>query len=93
MILDELLSNVLHYGGRLPKPVSLVLGFDSGNRAAYGFIRDYGTAFDPLTDAPERKEGQIGGMGITISKFLATTLSYKRVGSSNVLSFTKKKSK
>jgi hypothetical protein len=32
-------------------------------------------------------------MGITISKSLATALSYKRVGSSNVLSFTKKKSR
>jgi hypothetical protein len=48
-------------------------------------------AFNPLKDAPKRKEGQIGGLGITVSKALATSLDYARIGSTNLLSFSKKK--
>lgn len=90
VILDELVSNVLFYSGEQKEPISLTLSYSSKD-GAYGYIRDHGVAFNPLKDAPKRKEGQIGGMGITVSKALASSLSYERMGSTNVLSFSKKK--
>jgi serine phosphatase RsbU (regulator of sigma subunit)/anti-sigma regulatory factor (Ser/Thr protein kinase) len=90
VILDELVSNILFYSGTQKEPISLTLSY-SIKDGAYGYIRDHGVAFNPLKDAPKRKEGQIGGLGITVSKALASSLDYARIGSTNLLSFSKKK--
>lgn len=89
VILDELVSNVVFYSGKQKEPISITLSYSTKD-GAYGYIRDHGVAFDPLKDAPKRKEGQIGGLGITVSKALASSLDYVRIGSTNLLSFSKK---
>lgn len=90
VVLDELVSNVLFYSGEIKDPISLFLSYSSKD-GAYGYIRDHGIAFDPLHDVVKRKEGQAGGLGIIISKTLASSLDYERIGSTNILSFSRKK--
>jgi sigma-B regulation protein RsbU (phosphoserine phosphatase) len=89
VIMDELISNAIFYGENKSGNITIELTYDQAE-GVKGIIRDQGRPFNPLKEAPKRKEGQIGGLGIIISKGLTTSMSYERVGSSNVLTFYKK---
>lgn len=58
-------------------------------------IRDHGTPFDPTAKGDvdttlSAEERNIGGLGIHLIRTIMDTVSYERVGDSNVLTLTKK---
>lgn len=86
LVLDELLVNVLHYGGdggeRLPA-IELILRYLREQMRLVVEIRDDGTPFNPFalaepdTDA-SIEDRELGGLGIFLVRSLADVFSYCR---------------
>lgn len=85
---DELVSNVVFYGGATTLEVSCE---KRGDEVLLSFT-DNGKAFNPLTEAKEPditasvEEREIGGLGIFMVKKMMDVVTYKRVYERNVLS-------
>lgn len=85
---DELVSNVIFYGGATTLEVSCEKREDE----ILLTFTDNGKAFNPLTQAKEPditvsvEEREIGGLGIFMVKKLMDVVTYKRVYERNVLS-------
>jgi anti-sigma regulatory factor (Ser/Thr protein kinase) len=94
VVLDELLSNIIHYGYADDAPHEISVTLSADNTVVEISIKDDGKAFDPLT-MPEPDltlplaERPIGGLGLHFVRQLMDVVKYKRENNSNHL-FLKK---
>ncbi len=94
LALEEVFANVVMHGtvGTDPVPVELGLAFNAGQVTMT--VKDAGPEFDPLSiaapdvEAPLEERG-VGGLGIYLIRELMQAVSYRRVGSQNVLTMSK----
>ena len=90
LVLEELLVNVCSYAyGDAQGEVELALSA-ADEEALTLVIRDWGTAYDPLTaKEPDLtlgiEERGIGGLGVHFVRQMARELGYERVGDANEL--------
>lgn len=92
---EELLSNIVSYAYADDDPhrIDVSLAIEGG--VIRCTVSDDGKAFDPLSipepalDAPV-EERQIGGLGIHFVRQLMETVEYRRTGSRNVVSMTRR---
>ncbi len=95
---DEIFSNIAMYAYKdsdsdSPKDVFIQISVDADGIITLIF-KDNGIAFNPLeTKDPDitlsADERSIGGLGIFITKKTMDSVSYERVGDSNILTITK----
>jgi serine/threonine-protein kinase RsbW len=97
VILDEVLSNIIRhgYGNDEPHEIGFMLASSPG--ALTLEIDDDGQPFDPTAEvAPPRRPGarleelEPGGLGLTFVKAFADRLDYRRDGSRNRLTITRR---
>lgn len=91
VILDEIVSNVVHHSGATFFEVDASV---AGRTDARMSISDDGRPYDPLAhDDPDTSlsaaDRPIGGLGILIAKKLADTLAYRRESDRNILTLAK----
>ncbi|MEQ1774431.1 MAG: ATP-binding protein [Burkholderiales bacterium] len=90
VVLDELLSNIIHYGYADDLPHEIGVTLSVRNAVVEISIKDDGKAFDPLT-APEPDltlslaERPIGGLGLHFVRQLMDDVEYKREDNFNYL--------
>lgn len=90
--LEEALVNVIRYAYPQSELGKIVLSsvWDEKTRKLCFCLKDWGTAFDPLT-VPEAdvtlslEERPIGGLGIFLMRKIMDEVAYKREGDCNVL--------
>ena len=86
IIVEELISNCLHHGGRATDIAVWVSLTDTGN-AVELVIEDNGAAFDPTQSpeiaGPNPQTG--GGVGLAIVSAWGTDIHYQRKGDINTL--------
>mgnify|MGYP002568967855 CR=1 FL=1 len=90
--LEEALVNVIRYAYPQSEIGKIVLSsvWDEKNRELCFCLKDWGTAFDPLT-VPEAdvtlslEERPIGGLGIFLIRKMMDEVTYKREGDCNML--------
>lgn len=87
IVLDELCSNVVKYGGVEGTPIRLELRDDG--KSIYGTIIDAGIPFDPTTGPREHDPDEPGGLGILVVIEMTNGLKYRRIGDRNILLFKK----
>ncbi|MBR6022648.1 MAG: ATP-binding protein [Kiritimatiellae bacterium] len=90
-MLDEIVSNVVNHSGATV--FELDAAISNGNDARLT-VADDGRPYDPLAHAdPDTTlpaaDRPLGGLGILIVKKMADTLSYRREGDRNILTFVK----
>jgi len=89
IIVEELVSNSLHYGGRA-NDLSLWLSLDDTGDAVVLEMEDDGAAFDPTCDAgfkgPDPETG--GGIGLAIVRAWGEEIAYSRRSNRNHLQLT-----
>ena len=90
LVLEELLTNVIHYGYPDEGGDVEVRCFMEGPTRFCLTIQDWGRAFDPLVrDAPclsaDVCERQVGGLGIHLVRQTADDVCYQREEDRNVL--------
>jgi anti-sigma regulatory factor (Ser/Thr protein kinase) len=86
LVLDELLTNVLTYGGTIEPPVSVRLTISPDRVTAE--VVDGGMMFDPRVDrnldvSASVEERPIGGLGLLLVRRVTEGLAYERVGDRN----------
>lgn len=93
LILEELLVNIARYAyaGTETGDIELAYAFQDPARLLVQ-ISDTGHAFDPLSsDPPDFSRGlgerPLGGMGIFLVKSIAESITYRREGGRNTVSF------
>ncbi len=94
LCLNEVLANVLSYGSGTvqTRPIEIRLRLEGhvvGGTAVLE-VHDAGVAFDPAAYIPKKLsnslgEVEVGGLGLTLIRHNASTLSYKRSEGINVL--------
>ena len=89
--LDEILTNIVTYGGLAPgERIAVTVATSAGVLSAV--VEDPGPAFDPLRDAPSpvlagpAAARPIGGLGLHIARTLARRIDYERRDGRNRLS-------
>ena len=92
--LDELLTNIVHYGFDDEKEHSIIVKLSLSKNILEITIEDDGKAFNPLNAEPPNldqsiEDKPIGGLGIYLVKSLMTDINYKRVKNKNILVLTK----
>ena len=93
VILEELVTNVLKYGGLPPGAEACTITLELQNGVLGITVTDHGQPFDPLGQ-PEVdthlgiEERPIGGLGIHFVKHLTATQHYERREGKNILSLT-----
>ncbi len=95
LMLDEVVSNVIKYAFDDSREHHIHIEVACGGDLVTMQIDDEGKPFNPLNaPAPNLdlaiEERPIGGLGIFITKALADSLEYRRDGTRNVLTMTKK---
>jgi anti-sigma regulatory factor (Ser/Thr protein kinase) len=86
LVLDELLTNVVTYGGTIETPVSIRLTILPDRVTAE--VVDGGMMFDPRDDRnlevpASVEERPIGGLGLLLVRRVTEGLAYERVGDRN----------
>jgi serine/threonine-protein kinase RsbW len=91
LVLDEILTNVVTYGGTAETPVSVRLTASSDRISAE--VMDGGIMFDPrieqnLDISGGLEERPVGGLGLLLVSRIAEGLAYERVGDRNRTTFS-----
>jgi len=94
--IDDLLANVLSYGGTGRDPCSVTVEVELDHERVTVTITDNGPPFDPFErSAPDTtlsvEERPIGGLGIHLIKQLVGNMTYKRDGDKNILEIRAKR--
>ena len=94
VIIEELFTNMVKYGGSSDRPIEIALGWQSPTLTLR--LRDFGAAdFNP-TLAPEVDihrpitERRAGGLGIHLVRQLADSLVYSHLNGDSTLTVTKR---
>lgn len=88
IIIDEIVSNIIHYAYEEKGTITIVLTHDEHN--IYLHFLDNGKHFDPFMYVSKRKEDDIGGLGINLVKSLSSSYEYKYLQKHNYIKITKK---
>jgi anti-sigma regulatory factor (Ser/Thr protein kinase) len=89
--LEEIISNIIHYGFPDEKEHNIEIYFEQENKVFTVRITDDGIPFDPLQKTAEEEldkpleERQIGGLGIHFVRELSNKMEYKRKQDKNIL--------
>ena len=91
LVLDELASNIISYGGRVGRRnPDIEIEIASRNDELVIEISDDGLPFDPLSDAPpapvidgSTQTAPVGGLGLRLVKSMVDSLSYRHVDGRN----------
>ena len=92
LIVEELVTNIVNHGELGPEGF-VELELVTGNMGIEVDVLDSGTAFDPISDAPEDdrhkpvEERRIGGLGWPLIREMSTDLVYERMDNTNRLRF------
>ena len=94
IILDEVLNNIISYGGDGGDAPDITLSFRLLEDKITLRIEDTGIPFDPLqSEGPDLEknilERPIGGLGIFFVRSMSDEVHYKREGNKNILTVTK----
>ena len=93
LVLEEILVNVMRHAYPDGKRGSVEVGYPvECPGKLFVQVSDAGRAFDPLAKDPAElplsiADCRIGGLGIFLVKEIAQSLSYRRVGNRNILTF------
>lgn len=93
LIMDEIISNVFHYGHQ-GQSCSVLLTITLTDNSCGLEFTDQGPAFNPLEQAMPKQdipitEREVGGLGIYLVRILADKIQYQRYQESNILSVVK----
>ena len=89
--LEEIISNIIHYGFPDEATHEIEVCFEQGNKVLTVRITDDGIPFDPLHQTAEQEldkpleERQIGGLGIHFVRELSKKMEYQRKQEKNIL--------
>ncbi len=95
LVVEELFTNVVNYGGCPGEPVQI--DFTSEADRLTIEMSDSGRAFDPLVDTPEPdttssvEDRAIGGLGVHLVLTMMDKASYRRDGDLNRLTLVKRR--
>jgi serine phosphatase RsbU (regulator of sigma subunit) len=87
VVLDEMVSNIVHYSNAKTASISLSYNEKEVNVT----LCDDGTPFDPTAVKVEKDEDEPGGFGILLTETFASSLTYRHAKDNNLLSITMKK--
>ena len=87
VVLDEMVSNIVHYSNAKNASISLSYNEKEVNVT----LCDDGTPFDPTTAKVEKEDDEPGGFGILLTETFASSLTYRHAKDNNLLSITMKK--
>ena len=95
LAIEEAVVNVMDYPYPAGEKGEVVVDAVVNDGLLQIVIRDHGTPFDPTAKGDvdttlSAEERNIGGLGIHLIRTIMDTVSYERVGDSNVLTLTKK---
>lgn len=95
LAIEEAVVNVMDYAYPAGEKGEVVVDAVVNDGLLQIVIRDHGTPFDPTAKGDvdttlSAEERNIGGLGIHLIRTIMDTVSYERVGDSNVLTLTKK---
>ncbi len=95
LAIEEAVVNVMDYAYPAGEQGEVVVGAVVNDGLLQIVIKDHGTPFDPTAKGDvdttlSAEERNIGGLGIHLIRTIMDTVSYERVGDSNVLTLTKK---
>ena len=95
LAIEEAVVNVMDYAYPAGEKGEVVVDAVVNDGLLQIVIRDHGTPFDPTANGDvdttlSAEERNIGGLGIHLIRTIMDTVSYERVGDSNVLTLTKK---
>lgn len=88
VIVDEIVSNIIHYAYEADGKIDISIGFDDEN--VYLHFIDNGTPFNPFEHVKEPSLTDIGGHGISLVKILSDSYDYKFIKKHNFVTITKK---
>jgi anti-sigma regulatory factor (Ser/Thr protein kinase) len=95
LVLDELVTNVINYGGVPPGGERIRVEFRAGDGALEITISDPGKPFDPRdakppdTDSP-LEDREIGGLGVHLVRNMVDTFAYRYEGGRNMVTLLKR---
>ena len=95
LAIEEAVVNVMDYAYPAGEEGEVVVDAVVNDGQLQIVIKDQGTPFDPTAKGEvdttlSAEERKIGGLGIHLIRTIMDTVSYERVGDSNVLTLTKK---
>jgi serine/threonine-protein kinase RsbW len=88
--LDELINNAISYGHADRQAHEIMVKLSYIDDAVTAEIRDDGAPFDPRTASSGPAEGRIGGLGLHFVRSLMDEFGYRREGSHNVVTISKR---
>ncbi len=87
VIVDEIVSNVVYYAyGEGKGDIFVTVKKEEGSMLLQ--VTDYGVEFNPFENEVIKDENRIGGLGILLTKTLATSYSYERKNGVNIVTVT-----
>jgi anti-sigma regulatory factor (Ser/Thr protein kinase) len=94
LVLEEAFTNIVNYGFRDDKIHEITLVFKKENNCLHISLIDDGIPYDPTKASDpdinlSAEEREIGGLGIHLIRKMMDSVSYQRVGETNVLNMEK----
>jgi anti-sigma regulatory factor (Ser/Thr protein kinase) len=95
LVLDELVTNVINYGGIPSGGERIRIEFRADDGALEITISDPGKPFDPRNAAPPDTDSpledrKIGGLGVHLVRNMVDTLAYRHEGGRNIVTLLKR---
>lgn len=90
IIVDEIVSNIVHYAYDKEGDIDIILVNDDINKELYLHFLDKGKPFNPFTYENNRKEDDIGGLGISLVTSFSTHYEYNQFSGYNCVTIKKK---
>ena len=97
LVLEELVVNIITHGYKNEGRSEFEVHLDTNDEKITIELRDYGKAFNPLSDSDEPDvdaeldDRPIGGLGIFLVQSMMDELSYRREDDQNILTIVKYK--